>query len=208
VSSKHDQVRIYGEPHHASRPALTAGVVNGRDEVPKRHCLLLAIGLHGIRIRGVAVRRLWGVHPARWPGPTLGGWRGHQRRPDQVTTTPPISKRLYPRKTILDDIARSKFTGQKTAKWALQRRLLLPIAHGGNILARRAAIVQYSFGATRILHSAWCKKFVSATYFVGTPIVVKALRIIIGIGCVPLEVSKTLSAALLFVFSTTKRIPG
>jgi hypothetical protein len=30
---------------------------------------------------------LWGVHPTRWPGPTLGGWRGHQRRPDQVTTT-------------------------------------------------------------------------------------------------------------------------
>jgi len=30
---------------------------------------------------------LWGVHPIQWPRPTLDGWRGHQRSPDQVTIT-------------------------------------------------------------------------------------------------------------------------
>jgi len=44
-SSKHNHVRIDGETHNGSRPALTASGVNGRDEITERQALL-PIGFH------------------------------------------------------------------------------------------------------------------------------------------------------------------
>src|SRR2546423_2559196 len=45
LSSKHYHLRIDGEPHNGSRPALTTSGVNGRDEIAECQALLL-IGFH------------------------------------------------------------------------------------------------------------------------------------------------------------------
>jgi hypothetical protein len=63
ASSKLNQVRINGEPHNPFGLVFAAGVVNARDELTKRQCLLLLIGFHDPRLGQATVRVLWGVYP-------------------------------------------------------------------------------------------------------------------------------------------------
>ena len=65
-SSKLDEVRVDGEPHHAFGPAFTPRFVRRSDEPTQGQGFLSAIGLHSFHIVGYLTRECYGVFTPHW----------------------------------------------------------------------------------------------------------------------------------------------